>query len=107
MSFLILLLINILAILPTPSTSSNCPETIFTNISHPTDDSWIELTRPHCNHGTERELHVETSCDTIKRTYLKFDLSVIPADKGIASAILYLYCVDADPKGDIPDSTIN
>lgn len=90
-----------LAILPRPSTSSNCPESIFANISYPTDDSWIELARPYCNHGTERELHVETSCDAIERTYLKFDLSVIPADKGIVSAILYLYCVDADPKGDI------
>lgn len=90
-----------LAILPIPSTSSNSEETLYTNISHPTDDSWIELAQPHCNHGTEREIHVKTSCDTIKRAYLKFDLSVIPADKEIVSTKLYLYCVDANPKSNI------
>jgi len=29
-------------------------------------------------------------------------LSIIPTDKGIVSAKLYLYCVEADPKGDTP-----
>lgn len=101
-SLLILLLINILAIIPTPSTSSNTEETIFTEISYPTDDSWIEHAQPHCNHGTEREIHVKTSCDTIRRAYLKFTLTTIPTDKEIVSAKLYLYCVNTDPKGDIP-----
>ncbi len=95
-------MINILAIIPTPSTSSNTEETIFTDITYPTDDSWIELTQPHCNHGTEREIHIKTSCDTIKRAYLKFNLTTIPTDKEIISAKLYLYCVDTDPKGDTP-----
>ncbi len=95
-------MINILAVIPTPSTSSNTEETVYTNISYPTDDSWIELTQPHCNHGTEREIHIKTSCDTIRRTYLKFNLNIIPTDKEIISAKLYLYCVDTDPKDDIP-----
>ena len=94
-------MINILAIIPTPSTSSNTEETIFTDITYPTDDSWIELTQPHCNHGTEREIHIKTSCDTIRRAYLKFDVSVIPTDKGIISTKLYLYCVYANPKSNI------
>lgn|GEM_PF-2545565 len=94
-------MINILAIIPTPSTSSKTEETIYTDIIYPTDDSWIELTQPHCNHGTEREIHIKTSCDTISRAYLKFNLTIIPTDKEIISAKLYLYCVDTDPKGDI------
>ncbi|MDH5734447.1 MAG: hypothetical protein OEY88_11810, partial [Candidatus Bathyarchaeota archaeon] len=61
--FLILLIINILTSLPTPSTSSNTEETLLTNIFHPTNDSWIELAQPNSNHGTEREIQVKTSCD--------------------------------------------
>ena len=96
--FLILLLVNTLAFLPVPSASEG---TVFTDISHPTNDSWVGLAQPHYNHGAEWEIHVKTSCDTIRRAYLKFDLGVIPADGVIVSAKLYLYCVEADPKANV------
>ena len=97
------MLINILAFVPIPLVSSTSEGTLFTDFSYPypTDDSWIELEYPDRNNGRDKVIHAKTDATTVRRIYLKFDLSVIPTDKVIVSAKLYLYCVAADPPGNV------
>ncbi len=96
---LLLLLTDLLAFFPFPTVSSTSGGTLFTDFSYPypTDDSWVELARPDTNHARDREIYVKTDSTTVRRSYLKFDLSVIPTEKVIISAKLYLYCVTASP----------
>gem|GEM_PF-2241086 len=79
-------------------------------ILYPIEDSWVESKCPDANHGTDDELHVKTEkiygssmqaplcwdwC-YIRRAYLKFNLSAIPADTEIIHARLYLAVTRAD-----------
>ncbi|UCG45298.1 MAG: PKD domain-containing protein, partial [Candidatus Bathyarchaeota archaeon] len=97
MALVIFLLIEVLVVSPIPSTFSDVKATLHTSITHPTDDSWIELERPRCIHGTENKLHVAVSCQTVERSYLKFNLDFLSRNKGIVSAKLHLYCVETNP----------
>jgi uncharacterized repeat protein (TIGR01451 family) len=58
----------------------------------PTDDSWVEQDNPTATHGSEDTLHVKwRDADKERRTFLKFDLSCLPACTVIDSAVLHLY----------------
>jgi len=95
----IIILFQTLASIPIPSFSSGSGGTLFADFSYPypTDDSWVNLERPNKNYGRDQIIHIKTDSTTVRRSYLKFDLSVIPPGKVIASAKLHLYCLDADP----------
>jgi hypothetical protein len=79
-------------------------------VLYPIEDSWVGSKCSYANHGTDDELYVETiktwsmsayeplcccRCH-IKRTYLKFNVSVIPSDTKIIHARLYLAVTKAD-----------
>jgi hypothetical protein len=49
-------------------------------------DTWVEATQPTVNHGTETLMLVEFE----RRSYLKFDLSIIPPGSTISAASLTL-----------------
>jgi hypothetical protein len=91
----------------------------WTDKSHPTfyvwhniaatEGSWVELTHPSDNHGSDNTLHVRVEWDSkkgevtnLRRTYLKFDISGLPSGAIIDSAILHLYRTTADL--DIPSA---
>ena len=82
--------------------SSSSGGTVFTDFAYPypTDDSYVNLGRPNRNYGSYSRLYVK-KCVDVRRSYLKFDLTVIDADKVIISAKLYLYCESASPSYDL------
>ena len=58
----------------------------------PTDDSWVDEEKPSQTKGSDSTLHVKwTKENKERRTYLKFDLSYLPACTVIDSAILHVY----------------
>jgi uncharacterized repeat protein (TIGR02543 family) len=79
------------------------PPSTHTIDTYPTVDSWVELTNPNTNHGSDQTLHVRVNWDSgkgivtnLRRTYLKFDLSSLPSGTEIDSAILHLFRSGAD-----------
>ena len=73
----------------------------------PIADSWVELTNPNTDHGSDQTIHAKVVWDegkgiatNLRRSYLKFDLSSIPPWMMITSAKLHLYrttCEDNIP----------
>jgi len=64
---------------------------------YPIADSYVDSTNPNSNYGSLDTLHVYLSTSTVRRAYIKFDLTSIPSGQLISSAILKLYCCYADP----------
>jgi PKD repeat protein len=56
----------------------------------------VDFRNPDSSYGNDTELHVRAD-NQARRTYLKFDLSVVPAGTTVTSAKLYLYCTAANP----------
>jgi hypothetical protein len=54
----------------------------------PTADTYVWSALPNNNFGNDYNLIVQTNC----YTYLKFDLSSIPANEQVTGGTLYLYC---------------
>jgi hypothetical protein len=78
--------------------SAAAPTVDYTVDTYPTVDSWVELTNPNTNHGSDQTLHVRVNWDStngivtnLRRTYLKFDLSSLPSGTVIDSAILHIF----------------
>jgi hypothetical protein len=63
-------------------------------IIHPSDDAYVDSTSPDANLGSQDQIYVsqELFGGGIKRGYLKFDLSSVPAGLKVASARLRLDC---------------
>ncbi|MCK4223257.1 DNRLRE domain-containing protein [Candidatus Bathyarchaeota archaeon] len=55
------------------------------------DDSWIEHQNPDIVYGWQDLIHVMRG-STIRRSYLKFDLSSLPPEKVLTDVRLILYC---------------
>ena len=62
----------------------------------PSADSWVDFKTPDTNYGNDIEIHVKADKQT-RRSYLKFDLSALPAGTTVTSAKLYLYCTAGTP----------
>ena len=68
----------------------------------PTDDAYVDEAAPDNNFGTSTYLMLYDVSGGTRRTYIRFDLSSIPSDAQINSAMLYLYYYDyyqGDPSG--------
>jgi hypothetical protein len=63
-------------------------------IFNPIDDATVSEGYPDVNYGTETYLSIQSLTEEWKnmRSYLKFDLSIIPDDATITSVSLKLYC---------------
>ncbi|MHC4061572.1 MAG: CBM96 family carbohydrate-binding protein, partial [Planctomycetota bacterium] len=63
---------------------------------NPTDDAYVHSGNPGTNYGASGTLYVGdenwNSPVIITRSYLEFDLTVIPSGSTITSALLYLHC---------------
>lgn len=73
---------------------------------YPVGDSFVRSYRPSDIYGSSTEFTVNPRTADICRSYLKFDLSSIPADSTIASATLRYYYYrywEADPVGRMND----
>ena len=68
---------------------------------YPIADSYVDSTNPNSNYGSQDTLHVQLSTGTVRRAYIKFDLTSIPSGQVISSAILKLYCCAAEPSSPI------
>ena len=69
---------------PLVETSSNIA------IIYPIDGSYVDQASPSTTHGSETCLEVATKISGNKRSFLKFDLSSVPAGATISSAKLWL-----------------
>jgi len=58
----------------------------------PTDDAYVRIDQPDSNFGGEYKMYVGTYATYLQNTFLKFDLSSIPAGSTIQGAKLYLWC---------------
>ncbi len=62
---------------------------------NPSDDSFVEDSLPNTNFGTTGSMYVgdaqPASPNSIARSYLKFDLSVLPAGAAIDTAMIHIY----------------
>ena len=60
---------------------------------YPTADTYVWSALPNNNFGNDYNLCVQPNC----YTYLKFDLSSIPANEQVTGGTLYLYCNSGYP----------
>jgi hypothetical protein len=58
---------------------------------YPSDDSWVDSAIPEVNFGWQDMIHVMAGA-SVRRSYLKFDLSVVPSEKVLTAVTLVLYC---------------
>ncbi|UCH32640.1 MAG: DNRLRE domain-containing protein [Candidatus Bathyarchaeota archaeon] len=67
----------------------------FTNATsvsiYPSDDSWVDFEFPDVNFGWQDMIHVMAGA-TVRRSYLKFDLSIVPPENVLTAVTLHLYC---------------
>lgn len=79
---------------------SSCSSVILTE--YPVDDSFVRSWKPNNVYGNSNSFTINPRTADICRTYLKFDLSVVPSDATILSATLRYYYYrwwEADPVG--------
>ena len=60
---------------------------------YPIADTYVWASLPNNNFGNDYNLNVEPNC----YTYLKFDLSSIPANEQVTGGTLYLFCNSGYP----------
>jgi hypothetical protein len=71
------------------ATPLTCLQTTIT--LYPTDDSWVNELYPNDNYGADDNLIVMDYSSTIVRSYLRFDVSVIPVNATIFDARFSLF----------------
>jgi len=84
--FVLLLVIVSLATLERSLVVHGSPDTLS-----PTADSWVNSNAANDNYGSDTLLQVQYQAGKIRRAFIKFDLTSLPANILITSAKLYLY----------------
>jgi len=78
-----------------------CVPTAVADTIHVTDDTYIDLTVPAGNYGASGSVVVSNVGASARRGFVRFDLSLVPAETGVSRASLRLWVESLSEPGDI------